>query len=198
MEHAVELPAALNPLPAKPQLLEYYTDPLGPPSQAFEWHWQRLRVEFGHRFAGRLRLGGPAASYPACLAVKCAGQQGEPAEALYLLAVRTAARQGRDLTQAPVLTAVAEELAAQAPAVFDAAVFGRDMAAHAGAAALLDDAQQARHHHISAYPAIVVLRDTGPSKVLVGYRPYEALLQALAQLAPDLFYVPSLVDGGAG
>lgn len=198
MEHAVELPAALTPLPAKPVLLEYYTDPLGPRSQAFDWHWQRLRVEFGHRFASRTRLGGPATSYPACLAVKCAGRQGEEVGALYLLAVRTAAQQGRDLTQPAGLLAVAGELAAQAPTVFDAAVFGRDMAAHAGAAALLDDARQARQHGIGVYPAIVVVRDNGAGKVLAGHWSYDALLQALAQLAPDLFYVPTLVDGGAG
>jgi hypothetical protein len=29
-------------------------------------------------------------------------------------------------------------------------------------------------------------------------QPYEVLLHELAQAAPDLFYVASLVDGGAG
>ncbi|GAB3845337.1 hypothetical protein GCM10028822_03640 [Hymenobacter terrigena] len=113
MEHAVELPASLNPPPARPVLLECYTDPLCPQSRAFEPHWQRLRAEFGHRFAWRYRLGGPSvASYPACLAVKCAERQGAQAGERYLHAVADAAgRPGRNVARPEVLAAVADELA---------------------------------------------------------------------------------------
>ncbi|MDB5270754.1 MAG: DsbA family protein [Hymenobacter sp.] len=200
MEHAVELPASLNPPPAKPVLLECYTDPLCPQCRAFEPAWQRLRAEFGHRFAWRYRLGGPSlASYPACLAVKCAERQGAPAGELFLHAVAAAAgRPGRNVARPEVLAAVADELATQVPAVFDAATFQRDLAANAGATAFREDVQQAHQHQINRLPAIVVLRGSGPGAVLAGGLPYEALLQALAALAPDVFYVPSLVDGGAG
>ncbi|MBH8557399.1 DsbA family protein [Hymenobacter negativus] len=202
MEHSVELPASLNPPPARPVLLECYTDPLCPQSAAFEQHGQRLRADFGHRFAWRYRLRSlPASSYPACLAVKCAERQSAQAGELYLRAVRAAVtRQGHHAACPATLAAVAAALAAQFPAVFDAAVFRQDMAANAGEAALLEDAQQAHRHHIRCWPSLVVVRrGPGPGAVLTGgSQPYEALLQALAALAPDVFYEPSLVDGGAG
>ena len=228
MEHAVELPASLNLPPAKPALLEYYTHPHCAQCGAFEPHWQQLRAEFGHRFAWRNRLGGgrwpahPNALRPtgsaqvapagqpdrttnvplASLAVKCAERQGAQAGELFLRAVRAATGcPGRSAASWEELAAVAAGLAAQVPAVFDAAVFCRDIAANAGATALADDLAQAHRHAISTYPALVVVRgperDPGLSPI-VGYRPYEALLHALSHMAPDLFYVPSLVDGGAG
>ena len=41
-------------------------------------------------------------------------------------------------------------------------------------------------------------RGSEPGLMIVGYRSYKVLLQALTQLAPDVFYMPSLVDGAAG
>jgi putative protein-disulfide isomerase len=244
MLHALELPDSLTPAPAKPVLLDYYTDPLCCWSWAFEPHWQRLRAEFGHVFSWRYRQGGllrdwetyrddtgavsspaqlgqlwheakhltgtdmyadlwlhdpPASSYPACLAVKCAERQGAHAGELYLQAVRQAVMlHGRNVAKPDVLVALAEELAAQVPGMFDAAIFRHDMATDAGAAAFREDLQQVRSHHISMFPTIKMQRGTEPGVLLMGYQPYEALLQALARQAPDLFSVASLVDGGAG
>ena len=142
---------------------------------------------------------GPGASYVACLAVKCAERQSEKAGELFLRALRAAAqRPSHPLAHPEALSALAEEVAAQAPAVFNAASFGYDMAANAGEAALQEDLRQAHVHRIDSPPTIVLFRGTEPGRMIRGCWPYEALLQALAHLAPDLFYVPSLVDGGAG
>lgn len=197
--------------------IEYYTDPLCRLSWAFEPHWRRLRAEFGHQFAWCYRLGGallgqvaetPApSSYLACLAVKCAECQSQQAGNLYLCALREAAlTQRRAITQPEVLLAVADELAAQVlglsgqlPPIFDAVGFRQDLTTQAGTRALQDDMQQARCLRIQQLPVLVLCRAGRPHQVVVpSDQPYEVLLHELARAAPDLFYVPSLVDGGAG
>ena len=200
MLHSVEVPAALQQPVPKPVRLEYYTDLLCRRSWDFEPHWRRLQAEFVHQFDWRCRLGASlAASLPACLAVKCAERQSDHASELYLRAVREAGlHQRRNIARPEVLAAVANELAAQVPTVFDAATFHRDMAANAGAAAFCEDLQQARSHQISQFPAIMMQRGPEPSRLAVRCQPYEALLHELTRLAPDLFYVASLVEGGAG
>jgi putative protein-disulfide isomerase len=203
--------------PAAPGLhIEYYTYPLCPRSWAFEPHWRRLRAEFGHRFAWRYRLGGAllgqatdtsASSHLACLAVKCAERQSQQAANLYLCALREAAlAQGRDTTRPEVLVAVADELAAQVPGlrgqlppVFDAVVFRQDLTSQAGAHALQEDMQQARCLRLQQLPVLVLCRAGQPHQALVlSDQPYEVLLHELARMVPDLFYVPSLMEGGAG
>jgi putative protein-disulfide isomerase len=192
--------------------IEYYTDPLCDRSRAFEPYWQRLRAEFGHHFTWCYRLGGlrPAqatkvpASYLACLAVKCAERQSQQAGHLYLCALREAAlAQARDISRPDELVAVADELAAQVPglakqlpAVFDATAFRHDLAAKAGAPALCEDMQQP---YLQQAPTLVVRRAQQPAEaVAIRGQPYEVLLHELAQVAPDLFYVAHLVEGGAG
>jgi putative protein-disulfide isomerase len=203
--------------PAAPGLLiEYYTDPLCPRSWAFEPYWRRLRAEFGHRFAWCYRLSGAllgqatdtsASSYLACLAVKCAERQSQQAGNLYLCALREAAlAQGRDITRPESLVAVAEELAAQVPGlrghlppVFDAVVFRQDLTSQAGAHALQEDMRQARCLRLQQLPVLVLRRVGQPHQALVlSDQPYEVLLHELARMVPDLFYVPSLMEGGAG
>jgi len=211
MLHAVELPPSLIAAQPLPVLLDYYTDPLCGQCEAFEEHWQRLRAEFGHLFTGRYRLGCPphrgetchdawaASSYAAGVAVKCAERQGALAGERYRQALRAAARHhGRHAARPEMLAALAQALAVQLPTGFEAATFYQDMAAGAGAAAVRDDLRQAHAHHIHCFPAIHMQRGAGPGHMLAGYQSYEVLLQALAHIAPDLFWVPSLVEGGAG
>jgi predicted DsbA family dithiol-disulfide isomerase len=198
--------------PVTPRLLiEYYTDPLCPRSWAFEPHWRRLRAEFGHQFAWCYRLGGwlldQPASQLACLAVKCAERQGKQAGHLYLRALREAAlTQGCAIARPEELAAVADALAAQVPglakqlpAVFNATTFRQDLAAQAGAPALSEDVRQASLHHVQGVPTLVLRRAHQPDHAVTwSGQPYEVLLHELAQVAPDLFYVACLVEGGAG
>ena len=129
----------------------------------------------------------PASSYPACLAVKCAELQSAQAGDVYLHAVRAAAlRDSRNIARPEVLAAVADELAAQVPEVFDAAAFHQTMADQAGVAAFREDLQHARYHQIGRFPTLTIQRGAGPGVLIVGYRPYEVLVQALRQVAPEL------------
>jgi putative protein-disulfide isomerase len=203
--------------PAAPRLrIEYYTDPLCQRSWAFEPHWRRLRAEFGHQFAWCYRLGAallgqatdpPTSSYLTCLAVKCAERQSQQAGNLYLCALREATLgQGYATAQPEVLVAVADALAAQVPGlsgqlppVFDAVVFCQDLASQAGAHALQEDLQQARCLRLQQFPVLVLRRVGQPYQALaLSDQPYEVFLLELVRTFPDLFYVPSLMEGGAG
>jgi putative protein-disulfide isomerase len=208
--------------PAKRLLLVYYTDPQCARSWAFEHHWRRLRDEFGHRFVWRYQLdgvgpgpglrltGAPASSALACLAVQCAEQQSPQAADWYLSALREAALlHRRDIARPEVLVAVAQELAArtnepiaylpglagQPAAAFDALAFHQAFAAQASAGLPSVHVPPARR----TQPSLGLRQAGRPEQTLViTGQPYEALLHELAQAAPDLFYVASLVEGGAG
>jgi len=212
----------MSPLYTQPTatlLIEYYTDPLCRQSWAFEPCWRQLRAEFGHRFTWRYCLSGllphwathaigrPRSSRLACLAVKCAEQQGPQAGDLYLRALRTAAlRDGRDLARPDVLLDIASELAAQLPglakqlpSVFDATIFRQGFLHVAATCAPANEACAGNSFSVRCIPGLVLRRAGWPDQVItVNNQPYEALLQALAQAAPDLFYVASLEEGGAG
>jgi len=59
--------------------------------------------------------------------------------------------------------------------------------------------QQVQGQHIRHFTNLVLRRVGWPEQVLaiVG-QPYQVLLPQLAQVAPELFYVASLVEEGAG
>ncbi len=204
---------------AKPLFFDYYTNPLCYQSWAFEPHWRRLRAEFGHQFAWRYRLderllyqaahamGTPMSSQLACLAVRCAEQQSPQAGDLYLQAARVAAlRDGRNLAQPEVLIAIASELAAQMPGlagqlppVLDVAAFRQSFLQAANACTFKKEEPIACNHSLQYLPSLVLRRAGWPNQaVALTSQPYEVLLHALAQAAPDLFYVASLEEGGAG
>jgi predicted DsbA family dithiol-disulfide isomerase len=210
---------SLHNRPAATLLIDYYTDPLCRQSWAFEPCWRRLRAEFGHRFAWRYYLGGllphqatPATGQPrssrlACLAVRCAEQQSPQAGDLYLRALRAAALcDGRDLAQPDVLLDISSELAAQLPglpkqlpSVFNATIFQQHFLRVAATHAPAHEACAGSSFAAQGIPGLVLRRAGWPDQIItVNNQPYEVLLHALAQAAPDLFYVASLEEGGAG
>ncbi len=113
----------------------------------------------------------PSSSYPACLAVKAALQQGPGAEERYLRAARSAALTRRpNIARGAVLLQLADELASDSP--FDVDRFANDLQSPAVAAAFADDLRECRAQQIGRFPTFIV---TGPrcSRLVVGYRPYD-------------------------
>ena len=131
----------------------------------------------------------PTSSYPACIAVKAAECQGAGAGEAYLRRLREAVMlQRRNVARREVLVAVANELAADptAPAGFDAARFARDLDAPTAPDGFRDDLKETRYREIGRFPTLTLHRADGFGVIIVGYRPYPALLEALAGIAPDL------------
>lgn len=134
------------------------------------------------------RAAPPASSYPACLAFKAAESFGPPFAEAYLRRLREAVMlEGRDVSRREVLLDVAAAAGAD-PIAFEAAFDGPE-----AAGAFRDDLTETRYREIQRFPTLVLHRSGPMGLALVGCRPYEALREALAKVAPDL--APDPIDG---
>lgn len=69
---------------------------------------------------------------------------------------------------------------------FDHERFQRDLTAEPAREALRDAIKKARYRDIGRFPTLLLRRSNGHGSILVGYRPYGALLDALTGIAPAL------------
>jgi putative protein-disulfide isomerase len=127
----------------------------------------------------------PSSSYPACVAVKAAQRQGQAAAEAYLRRLREAVMmECRNIARQDVLLAVAQETAVGSS--FDLDRFRDDLAAPETRDAFRQDLRDAAYYDIGRFPTLLVHRSGGRGLILVGYRPYEALCEAVEYLAPGL------------
>lgn len=130
----------------------------------------------------------PASSYPACLAVKAAELQGPAAGEAYLRRVRQAGMlERRNVARPEVLVAIAKELAAAESTVeWDAERFCHDLDGDAPREAFREDLRDASYREIGRSPTLILRGAEGRATMVVGYRPYPALLEAVRYLVPGL------------
>jgi putative protein-disulfide isomerase len=118
----------------------------------------------------------PGSSYPSCIAVKTAGLQSSVAEELYLLSVRKALMMdGKNIAKVSVLMDVAKNLDGTD---FGFEQFKKDWDAERGKEPFKLDLQKAKLNNIGRYPTLTFQDTTGNGVMMVGFRPYEVLLQA--------------------
>lgn len=130
----------------------------------------------------------PASSYPACMAVKAAGRQGVAVEEAYLRRLREAVMlERRNIARREVLVALAAEVASRTPGgaglalgAFEAALERAEVAE-----AFRDDLKEARYRDIGRFPTLILRHVAGRAVMIVGYRSYKVLREALAQVAPE-------------
>lgn len=131
----------------------------------------------------------PASSYPACIAVKCAGLQSADAAEQYLRKLREAVMlKGKNIAKETVLLEIAETLAAQKSDLLNVTQFEADLRSGAGQQPFREDLQEVRYQKISRFPTLTITNPNrgGKGVMIVGYRPYKVLLEAIAVIAPDL------------
>ncbi len=134
----------------------------------------------------------PVSSYPSCIAVKCADIQSHPFGEQYLQLAREAVMlQLQNISQQEVLVTIAEKLAKTNPG-FDLQRFEDDLVNGIGLEAFRADWNRAQMQRIDRYPTLVFKRKSHRSILFSGYKPYESLLQAFQQIAPDLVGTESL------
>jgi putative protein-disulfide isomerase len=92
----------------------------------------------------------------------------------------------RNIARRDVILAVADELASEEPKVLDAERLRHDLEDRAALDALREDIKELRYLEIGRFPALTLRRPGGAGVIIVGYRPYDALLAALARVAPEL------------
>lgn len=85
-----------------------------------------------------------------------------------------------NISKTAVLLALSEELAGEMPGFFDADRFKADWKSGNGKLLLRKDRQDAMLHKVGRYPTLTVTDNTGEGIMLVGYRPYGALLEAFS------------------
>lgn len=168
-----------------------FSDPLNavanPAQMGLQWH--QVRELTSMPFDERIwRDDPPASSYPACLAFKAAELQGQDRAERYLRRLREAVMlDRRNIARQEVLLALAAQpSAADADTTtLDAARFRRDLD---GAAldAFRDDVKTAQYRGIGRFPTLTLRRVGGKGVIIVGYRPYAVLGEALAAVAPEL------------
>jgi putative protein-disulfide isomerase len=167
-----------------------YSDPLNSVSRPLQMGpiWREAQHLAGVAVDDRIWMEDPpASSYPACLAVKAAELQSADAADLYLRRLREAVMtQRRNIARREVLLELADEVAAAAPDRLDADRLRRDLDGPAAREALREDIKEARYRGIGRFPTLTLRNPGGTGIVLVGYRPYEALLSGLARVAPEL------------
>lgn len=124
----------------------------------------------------------PASSYPACLAVKCAGIQSGEAAHLYLYAIRSAImKDGKNIAKKTVLLETAAGLSAEHPGILDLQRFEADLESDQAVDLLKQDLQEVSYRNITRFPTLSV-KQGNKRVVITGYRPYEALQGIIAQM----------------
>lgn len=136
----------------------------------------------------------PSSSYPACIAVKCAALQSAEAEEAYLRKLREAVMlHTKNIAQQQVLIDIAATLAKDIYGILDIEQFKNDLQNGNGYEAFRKDLLQVRYHKISRFPTLTISANN-KAVMIVGYRPYSVLLDAIAAVAPDLEPVQRPID----
>ena len=131
----------------------------------------------------------PASSYPACLAVKAAELQTKELGERYLRRLREAVMlERRNIALRAVLVELADEIAAAQRThegegkALDLHAFREALDSGAALAALREDLRDAKYRDIGRFPTLVIRGRKPGGVVLVGYRPYDALAEAIRQV----------------
>ncbi len=128
----------------------------------------------------------PASSYPACIAVKCAEQQSHEAADLLLYKIREAVMtKKQNVSKSEILLALADELTKEQPDTFDVKTFLADWKSGTGRTLLKSDLQQAAYYKIGRFPTLTFSNSNGRGVMIVGYRPYDELVNAYRQVQYD-------------
>jgi predicted DsbA family dithiol-disulfide isomerase len=123
----------------------------------------------------------PSSSFPACIAVKCAGDQSTGLGVAYLLAAREAVMvEGRNIAKTQVLIDIAEEVSSDYP-TFSLDKFERSLLGSRGRELFRLDYQQAHYLGINRSPTLVFKAGT-KAILLRGYQSLDSLQQTMERM----------------
>jgi putative protein-disulfide isomerase len=124
----------------------------------------------------------PSSSYLSCIAVKCAGLQSAEAEAIYLHALQKAVMvDGINISFEKPLVLVAEKMNSEY-GLLNMAMFKDDLRNGRGLEAFRGDLNEVQINRIARFPTIILKSNVRGSLMIVGYRPYEVLVQTVERL----------------
>jgi predicted DsbA family dithiol-disulfide isomerase len=168
---------------------DQYADPLNDVSRPVQMgpQWFQVRAISGMPLNEAIwHKDPPASSYPACIAVKAAQQQGAEAGEQYLRRVREAVMvEEQNIVHQEVLWACGHDVAACCPS-FSLARFEASLEQGSALQDFRTDMQDVRYRAIGRFPTLLLHHRSGGSVMLVGYRPYDALREVIRRLAPEM------------
>ena len=121
----------------------------------------------------------PASSYPACIAVKCAGLQSEETAAFYLHTLQQAVMlKGINISRIEALSGLAAELQQIYPS-FDLPQFMQDLMNERGIDAFRKDLAEVNARGIHRFPSLLIKGNDGRSFLLSGYRTFDDIVTSI-------------------
>jgi putative protein-disulfide isomerase len=125
----------------------------------------------------------PSSSYPPCIAVKTAQMQSPEAGKLMLFRLSEAVMENRkNISKTEVISEVAEALANDHSDIFDIERFKNEYNGDLSREAFRQDLQKVKLNKIGRFPTFTISRGKDHGVMITGYRPYEALLEAIRQV----------------
>lgn len=160
----------------------HFHDPLNSISKPVHMgpEWMHAKTVSGAQINNQIWITDPpASSFPACIAVKCAGLQSKEAEDRYLYLLQKAVMiDGLNIARTSVLL----EVAAAVTGSFDLSLFEQDLLGERGKEAFRLDMQECKYLNITRLPTLVFRRSGQPSLLLSGYQSYRSLKKAYGTL----------------
>lgn len=167
---------------------ERFSDPLNAVSRPIQMGpiWVEVRHLSGMPLDDRLWVEDPpTSSLPGCLAVKAAATQGPEQEEQYLRRLREAAMlERRNIAREDELIRVAEAVAAWHP--FDVARFSAELRTATTREALREDLRATAAAGVGRFPTLTIERPGKRGILITGYRPYDILRAAVAEVLPEI------------
>jgi putative protein-disulfide isomerase len=145
--------------------------------------WMHARAVSGAEINDRIWMTDPpASSFPASIAVKCAGfQSPELARDLLYLLQEAVMAKNLNIAKNSVLLDVASALKVQSP-LFDLERFKEDLFGVTGKEAFRKDLQECKYLNIRRLPTILFTSANKNSLLLSGYQSYDSLKNACTKL----------------
>lgn len=127
----------------------------------------------------------PTSSFPSCIAVKTAHLQSDEAGNQLLFRLSEAVMANRkNISKTEVIAEVAESVANDFPQIFDYERFKSDYNGDLSREAFRKDLQKVKLNKIGRFPTLTISSRNEDGVIITGYRPYDALLEAVRQVAP--------------
>jgi predicted DsbA family dithiol-disulfide isomerase len=127
----------------------------------------------------------PSSSYPACMAVKTAQLQSKEAgeQMLYWLS-KAVMEEGKNIARIEVIAEVAEQLSEAQPGLYDRELFEKEYNGEQCRQSFIEDLNKVKLNKIGRFPTLTLSCGSKNGIMITGFRPYEALLEAVTQVRP--------------
>lgn len=160
----------------------HFNDPVNSISRPIHMgpEWMHARVVSGTEINNRIWITDPpSSSFPACIAVKCAGLQSKETEDRYLYLLQRAVMvDNLNIARTEVLL----NIAATIPGAFDLSLFREDLLGGRGKEAFRLDLQECKYLGIARLPTLIFRRPGRPPLLSSGYQSYRSLKKVYGTL----------------